>query len=105
MVTGGFSRVGTDLLVQLREGLRQADLVVDVKQIPSMTEIRQQPGGGWRIGAAVACQQIESDAGIASDYPAWRTRFESLAAGRLRTGRRWGETFARRRQQAIRCPP
>jgi carbon-monoxide dehydrogenase medium subunit len=59
---------GTDLLVQLREGLRQADLVVDVKHIPAMTEIRQQPDGGWRIGAAVACQQIESHAGIASGY-------------------------------------
>jgi len=60
---------GTDILVQLREGTRNADVLVDLKKIPEMTEIRQLPSGGWQIGAATPCHRIESTAPFAEAYP------------------------------------
>jgi xanthine dehydrogenase FAD-binding subunit len=61
---------GTDLLVQLREGLRDADLVVDVKKIPELMELAFSPATGLRLGAAVACYRIYGDPRIAAAYPA-----------------------------------
>src|SRR5919106_5702479 len=44
---------GTDLLVQLRSGMIEPELVVDVKRIPEVHEIKAE-NGGFRIGAAVS---------------------------------------------------
>lgn len=49
---------GTDLIVQLREHLREADVVVDVKKIPELTELRIDADGRLSIGAAVPCYRI-----------------------------------------------
>ena len=48
---------GTDLLVQLRAGLIEPDLVVDVKKIPELRQIRAE-NGGFRIGAAVSGAEL-----------------------------------------------
>ncbi|MCE3249337.1 MAG: coxM [Geminicoccaceae bacterium] len=48
---------GTDLLVQLRAGLIEPELVVDVKKIPEMHEITAE-NGGFRIGAAVTGAEL-----------------------------------------------
>ena len=61
---------GTDLIVQLREGLREADLVVDIKKIPKLMELAYDDASGLRLGAAVPCTRIYSDRRIAAAYPA-----------------------------------
>src|SRR6516164_11145903 len=45
---------GTDLLVQMRSGLVRPGLIVDIKNIDEMTEIKATADGGFRIGAAVS---------------------------------------------------
>jgi xanthine dehydrogenase FAD-binding subunit len=60
---------GTDLLVQLREGRAQADLVVDVKRIPELMEIHYDPRTGLRLGAAASCAAICRHPAVAAHYP------------------------------------
>jgi carbon-monoxide dehydrogenase medium subunit len=60
---------GTDIIVQLREGLRQADWVVDVKKIDELMELRFGDGGGLWLGAAVPCYRVYEDERVAREYP------------------------------------
>jgi CO/xanthine dehydrogenase FAD-binding subunit len=60
---------GTDLLVQLREGRRKADLVIDIKNIPELTQITFDPQNKLRIGAAASCHQICSDSNVRKYFP------------------------------------
>ncbi|MBK0398757.1 xanthine dehydrogenase family protein subunit M [Limibaculum sp. M0105] len=59
---------GTDVLVQLRSGLVEPDLVVDIKRIDGMREIRAEDGG-FRIGAAVSGAELGEDAGVRALWP------------------------------------
>jgi carbon-monoxide dehydrogenase medium subunit len=60
---------GTDIIVQVREGRRDLDLLVDVKNIPELNELAFDPRQGLRIGAAVPCYRIYEHAEIARAYP------------------------------------
>ena len=59
---------GTDLLIQMRSGRIEPELLVDVKGIPEMTSI-DAGSGGYRVGAAVSCMRLVEDAGFAKDWP------------------------------------
>jgi carbon-monoxide dehydrogenase medium subunit len=59
---------GTDLLVQLRAGVIEPDLVVDVKKIPEMHEITAEDGG-FRIGAAVSGAQLGEHPDVKRQWP------------------------------------
>jgi carbon-monoxide dehydrogenase medium subunit len=69
---GGQARVlagGTDLIVQMRNRRRQPECVVDVKQIPELTQITYTARKGLRIGAAVPCSRIYQNAEVVARYP------------------------------------
>ena len=67
----GISRVlagGTDVLVQLRAGMVEPDLVVDIKHIPGMRDITEE-NGGFRIGAAVAGAELSEHKKLVATWP------------------------------------
>ncbi len=59
---------GTDLLVQLRAGMIEPDLVVDIKRIPEFREIIEE-NGGFRIGAAVAGAELTEHPDVKRMWP------------------------------------
>lgn len=60
---------GTDLIVQLREHLKEADLVVDIKKVPELMELKLS-SDGLHLGAAVPCYQLYDHAEIKAKYAA-----------------------------------
>lgn len=67
----GMARVlagGTDLLVQMKSGMAEPDLVVDIKRIPAMHEITEEDGG-YRIGAAVPGIAMGEHDGLKAAWP------------------------------------
>lgn len=49
---------GTDIIVQLREGLREADVVIDIKKIDDVTSFSYCEENGLSLGAAVPCYHL-----------------------------------------------
>ena len=67
----GLTRVlagGTDLLIQMRGGRVEPELLVDVKGIPEMTSIVAK-NGGFRFGAAVSCMELVEHEAFAKAWP------------------------------------
>ncbi len=60
---------GTDLLVQLKNGRRETDLVIDLKRIAELKTIAFDPKKGLTVGAAVPCAQLCAHADLRQHYP------------------------------------
>lgn len=60
---------GTDLLVQLRDRQRIARLLIDIKPIPEVNEIKFDPVVGLTLGSAVTCFRIRNDQLVQRIYP------------------------------------
>jgi xanthine dehydrogenase FAD-binding subunit len=60
---------GTDLIVQMREGRKQAALLVDIKAVPEANLLSYDPIQGLLIGATVPCWRICNDPLVAEHYP------------------------------------
>jgi len=61
---------GTDVIVQLREGRKHCDQVIDLKHIPEMMALAFTPDGSLEIGAAVPLAQIYENPEVRAKFPA-----------------------------------
>lgn len=61
---------GTDLLVQMRSGRRAPEWVIDVKNIPELSELSYDSARGLTLGAAVPCYRIYGSPEVVAMYPA-----------------------------------
>lgn len=59
---------GTDLLVQLRSGMLEPALIVDIKRIAETRRIAEE-AGGFRLGAAVSGAEMGEHAGLNAAWP------------------------------------
>jgi len=59
---------GTDLLIQLRSGRAEPELLVDVKAIAEMRAV-EAAAGGYRVGAAVTCMELIENEAFARAWP------------------------------------
>jgi CO/xanthine dehydrogenase FAD-binding subunit len=61
---------GTDLLIRLRDGTVQPEVVVDVKRIAELSDAIVEEDGRLVIGARTAMTEILSDPRVRRDFPA-----------------------------------
>ncbi len=59
---------GTDLLVKMKAGMIEPDLVVDIKRIKGMRDIKKT-ATGFTIGAAVSGSEMEKHPGLQKAWP------------------------------------
>ena len=59
---------GTDLLVRMKSGLIEPDLVVDIKHIEATQSIKKS-ATGFRIGAAVPAVAMRENAALKKAWP------------------------------------
>jgi carbon-monoxide dehydrogenase medium subunit len=60
---------GTDLLVQMRNGVVTPGTIVDIKKIGELTTIEETAGGGFKIGAAVSGAALRDHAKLKKAWP------------------------------------
>lgn len=60
---------GTDLLVQMRNGVVAPGTIVDVKKIGELTTIEETKEGGFRIGAAVSGAALREHPKVSKIWP------------------------------------
>ncbi len=59
---------GTDLLVRMKSGFVEPDLVIDIKSIKGLDEIRKT-SEGYCIGASVPCVAMGENKALTKDWP------------------------------------
>jgi len=59
---------GSDLLVRMKGGFIEPDLIVDIKSIQGLSEVRETPEG-FRIGAAVPCAILGANEALKRAWP------------------------------------
>ena len=59
---------GTDLIVQMRGGMRRPELLVDLKRIPETTRVGLE-SDGLRLGAAVSAAELREHPEVREAYP------------------------------------
>lgn len=80
---GAFLGGGTNLVDQLRLGVVEPELLVDVSRLP-LDAVAELPDGGLRIGAAVRNSDLAADDRVRRRYPALSRALLSGASGQLR---------------------
>jgi carbon-monoxide dehydrogenase medium subunit len=61
---------GTDVIVQLREGRRHCDQLIDLKHIPELVTLRFAADGTLEVGAATPLAEVYEDAEVKRRLPA-----------------------------------
>lgn len=78
----GITRIlagGTDVLVQLKAGMVEPDLIVDIKHIPGLRDVVAE-AGGFRVGAAVSGAELGEHAGVRALWPGVVEGFELIGS-------------------------
>jgi len=60
---------GTDLMIQMRAGVRRPEYVVDLKHIKELRQIKFDAKKGLRLGAAVPCIEVYESELMRKNYP------------------------------------
>ena len=66
---GNFLAGGTDLIIAIKEKGLVPKYIVDLKRIPALSGIREEPTGGLAIGALTTLREVETSPILRQRYP------------------------------------
>ncbi|HUG20554.1 MAG TPA: xanthine dehydrogenase family protein subunit M [Planctomycetaceae bacterium] len=95
---------GTDIIVQLREGLKEAGVVLDIKKIPELGELSCD-SSGLSLGAAVPCYRLYEDAEIVAGYGALTDAAHIIGGWQIQTRASIGGNLCNSSPAADGIPP
>lgn len=75
---------GTDLLVDIRNGLARPEMIVNIKHVEGMSHISWSPTSGLTIGAAVTINDVLRSEAIREHYPLLLACAHDLASYQIR---------------------
>ena len=75
---------GTDLFVEIKENLRQVTHLIDIKNIPGMSDLKYDDKKGLRFGALVTYANIELSPIIGNKYPNFVTAASLVGSPQIR---------------------
>lgn len=73
---------GTDLIVQMRARVISPEIVVDLKHIPELLEVKEE-GGGFRVGAAVPGAVLGENKAVTAMWPGVVEAFELIGSTQI----------------------
>ena len=73
---------GTDLIVQMRSRMVSPELIVDLKNIPELLEVKEE-GGGFRVGAAVPGAVLGENEAVVAMWPGVVEAFELIGSTQI----------------------
>lgn len=76
---------GTDIFVQMRDGMLAPDVIIDVKALPGMSAISFDPTTGLQVGAAATMNAMAAHPAVKAHYPLLVQAVESVASYQLRS--------------------
>ena len=81
----GITRIlggGTDVLVQMKSGITEPELIVDIKKIPGIKQIKKI-NGGYEIGAAVSGFDFNNYPGLKEFTPGIAEAFDLIGSSQI----------------------
>ena len=75
---------GTDLLVKMKGRMLTPDVVVDIKRVPGLDEIKFDRKSGLTIGACVTMRQVEVSPVVRAHYPGLAQGAEIVGSVQIR---------------------
>ena len=73
---------GTDLIVQMRSRMVSPELIVDLKNIPELLEVKEE-SGGFRVGAAVPGAVLGENEAVVAMWPGVVEAFELIGSTQI----------------------
>lgn len=96
---------GTDLLVEIKEQLKQPDYVINIKKIPGLDGLTYNEEEGLRIGALVTVRQIETSPLVQAKYAGLAQAARDLASIQVRCRATVAGNICRASPSADTLPP
>lgn len=96
---------GTDLLVEIKEQLKQPDYVINIKKIPGLDRLTYDEADGLRIGALVTVRGIETSPLVQARYAGLVQAARDLASIQVRCRATVAGNICRASPSADTLPP
>src|SRR4051812_3326525 len=81
---------GTDLMLQLQDGMFAPEYVVDVKNVPELNTLSFDAKNGLTIGAATSLRSVETSAIVYEKYPHLVTGASEVGSVQIRNQASFG---------------